>query len=146
METDEPRTTGGWQRAALAVAFVVAGCGGGGYGGGNPNNPSPPPGGGSGATTVNIVGDRGSQSFTPNPGASGQDQMVNWRNGDGVVHRIMLNDGTGDTGNINPGATSIAIRMPAAGANYHCTIHPGMIGSIRAASGEPPPPCTGPYC
>jgi plastocyanin len=145
METDEPRTTGCFRRVALAVAFVVAGCGGGGYGGGTPTTPTPG-GGGTGATTINIVGDRGSQSFNPNPGASGQDQMVNWRNGDSVVHRIVLNDGSADTGNIGPGATSTAIRMPAAGSNYHCSLHPGMIGSIRAASGDPPPPCTGPYC
>lgn len=146
MRNEEPGVAAYVRRAALAAAFVVAGCGGGGYGGGTPTTPTPGGGGNTGATTINIVGDRGGQSFTPNPGTSGQDQMVNWRNGDGVVHRIVLNDGTADTGNISPGATSTAIRMPAAGANYHCSLHPGMIGSIRAASGDPPPPCTGQYC
>jgi plastocyanin len=130
---------------ALAVAFVVTACGGGSYGGGN--TPTPTPGGdGSGASTISIVGDRGNQSFTPNPGSSGQDQMVTWRNTDNTAHRIVLNDGTLDTGDIAPGATSRAVRIPANGTNYHCTIHPGMIGSIRAAGGEPGPPCTGQYC
>jgi plastocyanin len=129
---------------ALAVALVAAGCGGGG---GTPTNPSPGGGGGStGAALISIAGDRGSQSFSPNPGSSGQDQMITWRNSDATVHRIVLNDGTGDTGDIAPGATSNAVRVPMGGANYHCSIHPGMIGSVRAATGEPPPPCTGVYC
>ncbi len=129
--------------AALAAAFIVAACGGG-YSG---TPTSPPPGGGSsGAVTISIGGNRGNQSFSPNPGAPAQDQMVSWRNADNVVHRIVLNDGTGDTGDITPGATSSAVRIPANGTNYHCSIHPGMVGSIRASGGDPPPPCTGIYC
>jgi plastocyanin len=130
--------------AALAAAFVVAACGGG-YGG-TPTSPPPTGGGSGGGSTISIAGDRGNQSFSPNPGSLGQDQMINWRNTDGVVHRIVLNDGSGDTGNIAPGATSVAVRIPANGTNYHCTIHPGMVGSIKASGGEPPPPCTGQYC
>jgi plastocyanin len=141
----QPDTTGRVLRAALAVAFVAAGCGGDGYGGGTPTTPTP--GGGSGGpSTISILGDRGNQSFSPNPGSPGEDQMVTWRNADGVVHRIVLNEGNGDTGDIGAGATSRAIRVPAGGINYHCSIHPGMIGSIRAGSGDPPPPCTGQYC
>ncbi len=130
--------------AALGAAFIVAACGGG-YGG-TPTSPPPSSGGSGGAATISIAGDRGSQSFSPNPGAFGDDQMIAWRNADGVVHRIVLNDGSADTGNIAPGATSIAVRIPANGTNYHCTIHPGMVGSIKASGGEPPPPCSGQYC
>ena len=130
--------------AALAAALVAAACGGG-YGG-TPTSPPPSGGGGTSGTTISIAGDRGSQSFTPNPGSLATDQMVNWRNADGVVHRIVLNDGSGDTGDIAPGATSAAVRISANGTNYHCTIHPGMVGSIKATGGEPPPPCTGQYC
>ena len=126
---------------ALAVAVAVAGCGGGGSSG----SPSAPSTSG-GPSTISIVGDRGGQSFSPNPGSSGQDLMVTWRNNDGATHRIVLNDGTADTGDIAPGATSRAVRLPAAGANYHCSIHPGMVGAIKGASGDPAPPCTGPYC
>ena len=140
----QPDLSGGWLVIASAIVVAVAACGGSGYGGGTPTTPTPT-GGGVGAT-IGIVGDRGNQSFSPNPGSPGQDQMVVWRNGDGVVHRIVLNDGNGDTGNIAPGATSAAIRVPAGGANYHCSLHPGMVGSIRSSGGEPPPPCTGQYC
>jgi hypothetical protein len=71
--------------------------------------------------------------------------MFQWRNTDGVVHHIVLNDGSLDSGNIAPGASSAPLRLGVDGANYHCTIHPTMVGSINAASGEPPP-CTGEYC
>ena len=72
--------------------------------------------------------------------------MVVWRNNDNVTHRIVLNDGTFDTGDIAPGATSSARQLSNDGVNYHCSIHPGMVGSVMASSGAPPPPCTGVYC
>ena len=132
--------------AAAVLCTLAAGCGSS-YdsptapsGGGGGQNPPP-----AGASTVAIVGDRGTQSFNPNPVTLGTSRMVSWRNNDGVVHRIVANDGSFDTGNIAAGGTSNAIALPADGANYHCSLHPGMIGAISAASGVPPP-CTGQYC
>jgi plastocyanin len=126
----------------LAITLTASACGGGGgSNNGNPNNPTPP----SGAVSISIVGERGAQSFTPNPATVRQGDMLVWRNTDGVVHRIMLNDGSLDTGNISPGASSAELRLPTDGARYHCTIHPSMVGSINASGGEPPA-CTGPYC
>jgi plastocyanin len=125
---------------ALALILACAACGGDGYNA-PPTSPSPPP---AGSTAISIVGDRGNQSFNPNPG-SAQSGMASWRNADTVVHRIVSNDGTFDTGDIAPGATSSARAVASSGMNYHCSIHPGMIGAINAAAG-PPPPCTGIYC
>jgi hypothetical protein len=71
--------------------------------------------------------------------------MFTFRNMDSRVHRIVLNDGSLDSGDIAPGATTPALRLDANGANYHCAIHPTMVGSIRGSSGNPPP-CEGPYC
>ena len=127
----------------LAVALALPGCGGGSSDGNrNPNNPTPPPGA---SATINIVGDRGGQSFSPNPASVDQGETVSWRNNDSVTHRIVLNDGSLDTGVIAPGASSPALSLPTNGARYHCTIHPTMVGSINNASGTPPD-CTGPYC
>jgi plastocyanin len=127
--------------AALALALACSGCGGSS---GNPGSPSPPSGGGT--TVISIVGDRGSQSFSPNPGGGGQDQAIAWRNNDSVTHRIVVNDSTLDTGDIPPGATSRTLQVAISGGNYHCSIHPGMVGSVRASGGGAPPPCTGIYC
>ena len=124
--------------AAVVVAIAGAwGCGGGG--GGNPSSPSS-----SGPVTITIVADRGAQSFSPNPASAGG-QLVVFRNTDSVVHRVRLNDLSVDTGDIAPGATSRAVRIPEGGTNYHCFLHLTMVGSVSGAT-APPPPCTGLYC
>lgn len=134
----------------LAVLLVAAAsrCGGGG-GNGNPGAPTPPsnpnPAPPTASSTVSIMGDRGAQSFTPNPATVAQGLTVAWRNNDNQVHRIVFNDGSFDSGNIAPGAASEPRALPTNGANYHCSLHPGMIGAINASSGTPPP-CDGPYC
>ncbi len=123
--------------AAVVIAFaLVAGCGGSS---GSPSSPGP-----SGPVVINIVGERGANSFSPNP-AEAAGQMVVFRNTDSVVHRVRLNDASLDTGDIAPGATSSPVRMPAGGTNYHCALHTTMIGAVNAA-GSAPPRCTGDYC
>jgi plastocyanin len=93
---------------------------------------------------ISIVGQNGQQAFTPNPANFGG-QMVVFRNSHNVPHRVVLNDGSIDTGEIAPGATSRAVQMPTEGTNYHCGLHPGMIGAVSSFSGTPPV-CQGIYC
>ena len=124
---------------ALGMAF---GCGGGGGSTGPSPTSTPTP---SSTPTINIVGSNGTQAFSPNPASSGGQQLM-FKNNDSTTHRIVLNDGSVDTGDIAAGATSRAVTMPSSGTNYHCSIHPGMIGSVSAASGSPAPPCEGAYC
>jgi plastocyanin len=128
-------------RVLAAAAAIVAGLGASSCGGGSssPTTPSVPD-----VVTITISRQNGAQSFSPNP-VTAAGQMVVFRNSDSIIHRVQLNDGTLDTGNIAPGATSIAVLMPAAGTHYHCTIHPDMIGAVNSQGG-PPPQCEGPYC
>ena len=127
-------------------AIGVSKCGGSDYGG-SPMAPTPPPApGGDPGVTIAIVGDRGAQSFNPNPATVAQGQTLIFRNNDNQVHHIVFNDNSFDTGNISGGAASAGRTVPTNGANYHCTLHPGMIGSISGTTGQPPPPCTGQYC
>jgi plastocyanin len=128
----------------LASVLAWPGCGGSDGYGGSPTAPSGPPVP-QASVTINIAGERGAQSFVPNPASVNQGQTVAWRNNDGVTHRIVLNDGSLDSGDILPGATSRPLTLAADGANYHCSLHPTMVGAINASSGAPPP-CTGPYC
>jgi len=114
---------------------------GGGTGSGSPTGPSQGPT----PVTITITSNNGAQSFSPNPASVGG-QMVAFRNNDSIAHRVVLNDGSLDTGDIAPGSTSRAILMPTAGTNYHCSVHPTMIGGVAPRAGEPPPPCTGDYC
>jgi len=110
-------------------------------------------GGSKGSTTtpsdnnlvIHVTGQNGNASFSPNPADAGGKTVV-FKNDDSIVHRVQLNDGTVDTGDIGPGQTSRVVTMPASGTNYHCTIHGTMIGQVLTANDEPPPPCTGFYC
>jgi plastocyanin len=127
----------------LPVALALMwGCGGSGGGTDTPTGPTGPSP--STAVTITIVGERGAQSFSPNPASAGG-RMVVFRNADTVVHRVRLNDGAVDTGDIAPGASSQPVMMPSAGTNYHCSLHPAMVGAVSSATG-PPPVCQGPYC
>ena len=95
-------------------------------------------------TTIRITANSASQSFTPNPAQSGG-QMVVWRNDHGETHRIVANDGSFDTGDLAPGETSSMVQITASGLNYHCEIHPTMVGGIGTSGGGAPPPCSV-YC
>ena len=129
----------------VAAAIVaLSACGGGGSYGGSSSTPTSPSTTGGNVVTITIRGQNGTQSFSPNPASAGG-QMVVFRNADTTTHRVVLNDGTIDTGNIAPGATSQAVQMPADGTNYHCSLHAGMVGAVAATSGDAPP-CTGAYC
>jgi plastocyanin len=125
-----------------AMCVLAAACGSGSS---SPSSPSQPPSSQPTTAMIDIVGQNGVQAFSPNPASFGG-QMVVFRNAHNVPHRVVLNDGSVDTGDIAPGATSRAVQMPAAGANYHCSLHPGMIGAVATAAGGQPPPCEGVYC
>jgi plastocyanin len=85
------------------------------------------------------MGQRNDQSFNPNPAAIVQGGLVAWRNGDSTVHHIVMNDGSFDSGDIGPGATSKEMRLTSSGGQYHCTLHPTtMFGSINMATTNDP--------
>ena len=109
-----------------AVALGAAACGSD-YGGSSPSGPTNTPP--AGAIVINIVSENGAQSFSPNPATIPAGQMVAWHNTDGQTHRVVLNDGRLDTGNLAPGAYSQAMTLSAPGP-YHCSIHPDMVGTI----------------
>ncbi len=117
----------------LALAVTLVACGGNSYSPTSPSpNPNPNPGPGTGASvTITISGQNGGQSFSPNPGTVMAGQTVAWFNADSVVHTATADNGSFNTGSIAPGATSSPITMSTAGSvNYHCALHPSMVGSL----------------
>jgi len=131
----------------LAVAALWAiGCGGGGGGYSTPTTPSgststpstPAPTGAN--VTVNIVGSAGSGAFNPNPAPASSGQTVAFRNSDNTTHHLVADNGSWDSGDIAPGTASKTLSVTSTSAlNYHCTIHPTMVGSINGATAPPPP-------
>jgi plastocyanin len=131
----------------LAIAmFVLAawGCSGGGSSS-SPSTSSTTTSS-SGTLTVTIMGQRNEQSFSPNPVPISQGSVIVWQNSDNTIHRIVMNDGSFDSGNISPGATSTTMRLSSSGGSYHCAIHPTtMFGSINVPTTPPPTDPGSPY-
>jgi plastocyanin len=116
--------------AIVALGLVASGCSDS-YNGGSPVAPTPPtPATSNGVVTIDIVRDNGAQSFSPNPATLPAGQMVVWHNIDTIRHRVVLNSGSLDTGDLAAGASSQPMSINNGGGPYHCSIHPSMVGTI----------------
>ena len=96
--------------------------------------PSPTPAPGSQGVSATIA--RGAQALTttayaPNPVTVPVGGTVTWTNGDTITHTSTGDGGTWDSGNIAPGATFSRTFSTAGSFRYHCTIHPGMVGTVN---------------
>jgi len=93
-----------------------------------PDSTSAPPD----AVVIEILGMNGDHSFSPNSLAVPAGRAVVWHNSDFNTHRIALDGGGLDTGDIRPGRFSPRMTLSDAG-RYHCEIHPSMTGALRRA-------------
>jgi plastocyanin len=106
---------------AAVVALAASACGSS-----SPSSPTV-----AADVMIQMLGDRGSSSFNPNPTTMKVGQTVAWQNTDTTAHDATQDASKFGTGTVTPGATSTPIAMSTAGTfTYHCTIHPGMIGTI----------------
>ena len=106
---------------ASALALAGAGCGSSG-----PSAPTV-----SADVTITMLGDRANQSYSPNPTTMRVGQTVAWKNTDSTTHDATQDASRFATGTVNAGATSALLTMSTAGTfSYHCTIHPGMVGTL----------------
>jgi plastocyanin len=110
----------------LAVISTVAAFAGTGCGSSSPSAPTV-----AADVTITMVADRGNQSYSPNPNTMRVGQTVAWKNGDSIAHTATQDAARFDSGTIGAGATSAPLTMSTAGTfAYHCTIHPGMVGTL----------------
>ncbi len=125
--------------SVLALLCVSCGGGSGGYGGGSSSSTptTPAPTTPSNAITITITGNKGEQSFSPNPAMCATGQTVVWKNADSITHRIVIQDLGIDTGNLAPGASSQPVALADVSKNYHCSLHPSMVGSLNNATNDP---------
>ena len=122
--------------SVLTLCLGAWGCSGNSSG--NTNSPTPTTA--NSVVTINVVAIRGAQSFSPNPATLASGQVVVWHNVDSTTHRVVLDDGSVDTGDLEPGELSQPMTIGATGNQYHCSIHPEMIGSVNQNTETSPPP------
>ena len=126
---------------AVALLLAAAACGS------NDSNPSPAPSstgttggtttGGTttgSTTTVTIpVGASGltTTAYAPNTVTIKVGDSVNWVNNDSIPHTSTSNNSTTfSSGIINAGGSFRATFNTAGSFPYHCTLHPGMVGTV----------------
>jgi plastocyanin len=118
-----------WRRwlpmPAVALAALLGACGSGG-------GPAGPDGD---TVAINIVGSNGNAAYTPNPAKVSAGSHVMLTNYTTETHRIVMDDGSLDFGEISAGGSSER-ELRTGGGNYHCTIHRTMVGSFN---GQLPP-------
>src|SRR5215831_16833886 len=100
------------------LAFLAVGCSS------SSSNPSSPSSGSLVTVQINNF------VYSPNPATIKVGQQVNWKNNDSVTHTATLEGMFNNV--ISPmSAQGAPVTMSTAGTfNYHCTIHPGMNGTI----------------
>ena len=141
---------------AILGALALWNCGGGGGSStaASPTSPTPTASAPAAPSTpaapatvsVTIVSSSGNGAFQPNPVTAASGDTVVFRNNDSVMHHLVLDDGSGDLGDVMPGATSRGFTLRSANAaNFHCTLHSTMVGSINGATAPETPACPDPY-
>jgi plastocyanin len=109
--------------AIISIALTTMACGSS-----SPSSPTPTTGAN---VTVNIVGINGSNSFAPNPTTVTVGQTVAWKNADTITHDIIQDGNVFTTPAVAGGASTGTVTMSTRGTfNYHCGIHPSMVGTI----------------
>jgi len=103
------------------AGMVMISCGkSNGYG--NNNTTTPPPV----TNTVSIV----NMTFSPATLNVPVGTTVTWTNNDNMTHTVTSDASGFDSGDIAPGGKYSKVFSVAGTYAYHCTIHPGMKGTI----------------
>lgn len=126
---------------ALAV-FVVAGCGGGGSDSSVAEEPGSPEAGSTEDAGGNAPAPSGDAvraekveiddfAYKPDPVTIEEGGKVVWKNEDSVAHTATAEDGSFDTGAIEPGKLKSETFKQPGTYKYLCSIHPQMHGTIE---------------
>jgi plastocyanin len=121
---------------ALLAALVAAGCGGGSGNGSTSAPASSAPASSTPAASGGVVKvDMKNIQFNPKTITVKKGTTVEWVNEDSVNHDVVKRSGPGPqfssgTGNIGSGGTYKQTFNAAGTIQYHCTVHPGMDGTI----------------
>lgn len=65
----------------------------------------------------------------------GVNNTVTWTNNDSSIHTVTANDGSFDSGYLNPGDSFTHTFTTAGVYEYHCQLHPWMVGYVTVLAG-----------
>jgi plastocyanin len=110
------------------LALVLAGCGGGDDNGGGSGG-----GGSSGSSSGNTVTiDMKNIKFAPQNATVKVGQTVKWVNQDTVDHDVQAKSGADFKSDLFGNGKSFDWKADKAGTvSYVCTVHPGMVGTLK---------------
>jgi plastocyanin len=110
--------------------MLMVACGGG-YSSTTPTTPTPAPGTGSTPVSIPVNAQTlGASAFNPSPLTIPVGATVRWTNNDTIAHDATSNTNVWASGNLTPGAHFDFTFQTAGTYAYHCTIHPGMTGTV----------------
>ena len=113
------------------VSMLMVGCGGG-YSS-SPSSPTSPSSPAAATSPVSIpvnASGLGTSAFSPNPLTVPVGTTVRWTNNDTISHNATSNTNVWASGNLAAGAHFDFTFQTAGTYPYHCTIHPGMVGTV----------------
>jgi plastocyanin len=115
----------------VAVLLFVAACGGSYSSPTNPTpSPNPSPTSGNAVSIPSGAENLGNAGYKPNPITVAVGTTVTWTNSDSTAHTVTSDGGLFNSNSMAPGGT-FSYMFPVAGSYpYHCTLHPGMVGTV----------------
>jgi plastocyanin len=121
-------------QATLAALVMLASFGCGGSTSVPTASPTPPLLPLTPSTSVSIVMGASAlttAAYSPSPVRLAPGSSVTWINNDNTAHTSTADGGAWNSGQIAPGRTFTRTFATAGSFPYHCTIHPGMVGTIE---------------
>ncbi|HSL20331.1 MAG TPA: plastocyanin/azurin family copper-binding protein [Vicinamibacterales bacterium] len=122
--------------AVSAILTFAVACGGSSYEAPtSPESPSPAPApapGGPSASVAILVGAEAlaNRAYSPDPLDVAVGTTVTWRNTDRESHTSTSDAAGWNSGIVGPGRDFSVTLQTAGTFQYHCDIHPGMVGTV----------------
>lgn len=120
-------------RLAVVSAFLMfaIACGGSDSSSSTSPSPTPTPGGPSSSVAIPVgAASLGNRAYTPDDLNVAVGTTVTWMNTDSISHTSTSDANGWNSGIVAPGGQFSFAFQTAGTFPYHCTIHPGMVGTV----------------
>ena len=121
--------------SVITVSALLAACGGSGSSPSTSPSPTSPPPANDPSTSSSVAIPSGAESlgnraYMPDELSVTTGTTVTWMNTDRTSHTSTSDEAGWNSGTIAPGGRFMFTFQNAGTFRYHCTIHPGMVGTV----------------